>query len=291
MKRFAPLALLALFPLSGCAIQYVEQEVLLRYDAAADSWDLLLVYKGITASDEKEKTVDEAASIVRRLLGGQRALASPWGTYDLDDPAFSGDDADVAQVAAGVSLLDWGLFLDEAERLAGFQRFRLANASRAVDCFNRQLSKALLEEASKEDFAERTPLLDDRTRLLWCQRAGSGEPWLYQVDEGIEIDLPMTRASWDRVQDAAISEATSAKSASAPNDGPAALLGQHLVYLRHFEIQDDRVILTFGAPVSHIFRFAIKEAGVKYSSQLKDALARAGVVLEKLEEPIGLEPR
>ena len=81
------------------------------------------------------------------------------------------------------------------------------------------------------------------------------------------------------------------KSASAPNDGPAALLGQHLVYLRHFEIQDDRVILTFGAPVSHIFRFAIKEAGVKYSSQLKDALARAGVVLEKLEEPIGLEPR
>lgn len=284
MKRFAPLALLALFPLTGCAIQYVEQEVLLRYDAAADSWDLLLVYKGITASDEKEKTVDEAASIVRRLLGGQRAFASPWGTYDLDDPAFSGDDADVAQVAAGVSLLDWGLFLDETERLSGFQRLRLANASRVVACFNRQVSKALLEAAEKEDFAESTPLLDDRTRLLWCQRAGSGEPWLYQVDEGIEIDLPMTRGSWDRVQEAAISEATSPKNASDTSPGPAALLGQHLVYLRHFEIQDERVVLTFGAPVSHVFRFNIKDPGVKYNSQLKDALTRSGVALEKLEE-------
>lgn len=270
--------------LGGCAIQICEQEVQVKYDAAADALDLLLIYKGVSASDDKPKTLSNAAEIGQRILGGRRQFqVAGWAfDWDLDKqaedldrslhedankPEFDPEEnRDEALLLRQITLQEVGVFLDEKERLSAFQHLRFWNFTQVLALLNRQLSR----NALREEGGCGSPLQAPEQLLLGKQRAASGLPWVRRVGDEFELDFPLTTESFLQVQKDLVEEAIS-------DDGAACL--QYMVYLRELRFDNQRLVARFSAPEG-IFRFRFQHTE-DYSPQLRDLLVAQGVRIDR----------
>lgn len=307
---------LSLFALlaGGCSVHFVEQELRFLYGPDEDVVDALIIYRGIDVTDTKEKTLEEALEAAGAFLDHRRIFLVPeWElSVDIDEAIEelrtppgeeeAGEEMNpeqralLADILDEISVVEAGLFLDPEGQLSAYQRVRLASVSRVVDGVNRIFSSHVLELVARGNLAAAYPLLDERSRELWYVRAASGRPWIRQFRDELELDLPMTLETTARLQRALI-DAT----VGAGNRKEASVIGRFLVYLRHLEIGDEKVVLSFGAPVTGTFDFGFHHDGVEYSPRLLDALTAAGFPLHrhlnlegvrrKLRDPPGPPPR
>ena len=306
------IAILTSFLISGCVIRVAEQEVLFRHDAAADALDLLLIYRGVAATDDKESTLEDAMKIAYDVLDGRRIfyVGALFMAEDLDeilekierpgadetDAMEPGERAALTSVIDSVSVEDVDVFLDEHQRLSAYQLYRIENVSGLLDWINSSISRAVNDSAEGGRLAEDLPLLDPSTRELWASRAQSGQPWIVIDDDLIVIDLPMTIESFQRVQAELIDAVTQSEEVSG-----AALVGQYLAHLRDLEVADDRIVLRFGAP-GGVYRLTATETREEREgdSRLLDALRDDGLVIDEemtnervraIVAPLALEER
>ena len=63
------LGLFALLLYAGCDVQFPQQEVRIRYDAATDTLDVLIVYRGVCTENVNEEALAEGRAVVDRALG------------------------------------------------------------------------------------------------------------------------------------------------------------------------------------------------------------------------------
>jgi hypothetical protein len=268
---------LALWFLPACDLKYVDQEVLIQHDPATDSLDVLLIYRGLTATADTPDAVGKALAIAQRILGGRREFEVngwPWH-FDLDDPAAcDGMEPECAQVLQGISIEAQEPFLDPEGRLSAYQLLRVPGFAQGLDCLNRSISRQVLENAGD---AKPDGMIDERTIGLWVERAQSGAPWIHhrliRSQEGVfEFDLPASDATADAVQRALIDEITMKSKGGEWRD-----LASFLAHLQSFKREDERVVLRIGAPVTGVFHFSSHNEEVPYFPGLLQALEAAGL--------------
>jgi len=260
---------------AGCEIQFAEEEVSLRYDESTDTLEVLLVYCGISASDDSEKNVRKAVETSQRLLSGWRAFSVPFwpGGCDLDDPDLLKDlDAESAQVLGSISLEEVGAFLDGAERLSGYQVLKVPAFTRALDCLNRAISRAVLAAVERGE-GTICPDFDARSHELWVERARSGAPWIRLQDGLFVVDLPVTPETALKLQRNLLEELGLDRGRD-----DWGWLASVLLHLRSFSIEEEEWVLVFGAPGGGPFRFTFRDRDAVYRPALREALAAAGAL-------------
>src|SRR5262245_22172717 len=125
LKMLFPLALLGC---PACDLKYLDQEVLLRHDPATDSLEVLLIYRGLTATGDSPDALGKALVIARRILAGRREFeVSGWpGHLDLDDPAaYQGLEPECAQALQAISIEAQEAFIDPEGRFSAYQLLRI----------------------------------------------------------------------------------------------------------------------------------------------------------------------
>lgn len=179
------LGLAVLLLCSGCDLEFPEQEVRIRYDAEADTLDMLIVYVGVRAENDSEDAVGKGRDRMNRVLGGRREfMFMDWPLYfDLDDPDKEEALPPEARAAAErVQLVRVEAFLDEHQRLCVLQHFRMTEVSTALADANR-----LLHEAAK--------------RALDAGKFGGGVvPWFDAAEEEVWLTFVKREASWVSLQ-------------------------------------------------------------------------------------------
>lgn len=288
----------------GCDVQWCEDETRFRYDPGADVFELLVIYKGVTVSKDGPEVLERAVELSRKFLSGRRRFAIFGGSmsFDLDQMV-----EDLSSAASGVdeeekrraleALSSWklvgsGAFLDESGRLSGWQLFRVEKFSDMVRSLNYFFSRAVRESIRKGEWMRDSPILDERDRELWGKRAEGGKPWLWFDGAELVIDLPITRASYERLQRRALDDAEGAKPGD-PADktkteeeaGFAFFIRQALAHLRRFEVGEDRVVLRFGAPDGR-FRIRSIDFSNAYDAKLLEALKKQGIAPD---EKVGID--
>lgn len=260
---------LAAVALAGCDLEFPEQDIVLRRDEAADTLDLLLVYRGVSADDDSEQAIEKGVAAAEKILAGRRQfMFLDWPFhFDLDDAEIAADASpDALRAVAGVSVERVGAFLDAKGRLSGFQQLRLREASAWIELVNGTVSRAVLEAEAAGTLGDDAPWLDARSRDLLVERARSGKPWVTLERNGIEIDVPVTAAA----------ASGALRALSKEND----VFSEALVSLcRYLKVDAERTIARFGAPEpGGIVRFSLRRDDVTYSPALRDALAERGSI-------------
>ena len=294
-QRLHVLALLLLLPVltlgaAGCSVAVRGQEVYLRASPRENSARLLVIYKGITATKTKKKTVQDAVEKLQPFLAGQRRVAMQglWGTWDFETP--SRKNPAFAAAARCVELVDHGLFLDEQGQLCGFQELTFHDLHYFVNALNHALSRQVLldheqqlreaeaavERGDEPDAPDCEPF-DAHSRELWLERARAGGTWFQLVDDELEVDLPMTRETALRMQAFLIEHATQT---DVEAGGLAHIIGQHAVYLRALEHRNESLCLRFGIPDELPARFSFANPG-EVLPELRDALEESGAVIDR----------
>ncbi len=253
---------------AGCDIEFPEQEILARLDSAADRLDLLFIYKGVTAHDDSEEAVGKAVAAAERILAGRRQfMIVDWPLhFDLDR-----EDCDVSsplgrRVLGNFSVAQVGAFLDSDGRLSGYQLVRVKEAKllfHAIDAF---VNKAVLEADADGDLGDDAEFLDDRSKALMVERAGSGGSWGRLSSSGLEISFPVTSA-------AAAGAIRSLRKMNDDDAAGAALLGA----LRRLDVGRESTLARFGESAGRgTARFSFRRDDVEYSPALYDALRERG---------------
>jgi hypothetical protein len=298
-------SLFALAALSGCAIRTAEEEVILRYDPGKDALDLLLMYEGVSASDKKEDTLGRAVEVAREVLGRKRAFMAPFLTWDLDEmaealePAEAGagveGDAELPSdpllrerlraILASTALEEVGGFLDGEGRLCAYQRFRVLGFSRFIEYLDGLIQRGVLDEIEAGTLGDLGgDLFDDRTRALWAKRALSGDPWLTLLEDGLEIDLPMTAETFRKVRTEALDGLLGDESSS--------WMLPILLHVTRFELAEERLRIVLSAGEGGKMRLVFKDLDdAPYDDRLLGALRAEGfepeeISLEEVREKI-----
>ena len=80
---------LSLAFLSGCDVQFPEQEVRMQYDTEADTLDVLFIYKGVHTPETSAEALNDGKNVADRILAGRREfMLLDWPyLWDLDELA------------------------------------------------------------------------------------------------------------------------------------------------------------------------------------------------------------
>lgn len=269
LRSCLAVACAASLALAGCDLEFPEEEVLVERDAAADTLDLFVLYRGVTADDDSPEAIEKAVAAAERILGGRRQfMFLDWPFhFDLDSPELAADAAPEARrLLDGVTVERAGACLDRDGRLSGYQRIRFREASAWFDLVNAAASRAVLEAAESGELGDGAPWLDARSRDLLVERARSGRPWVTLERNGVEIDVPVTAAA----------ASGALRALSKEND----VFSSALVSLcRYLKVDAERTIARFGDPEpGGLVRFSLRRDDVTYSPALLDALAERGLV-------------
>jgi hypothetical protein len=199
--RLLPVAALALATLllAGC-IQFVEQTMSYRYDAASDTLLIYQRYTGISGESEESGLSDNERAQLDSVLQGERTFFfNNWITElnlsairkHLQDNPPGADDATkqaeatlIRLLAESVHISNGPFFLDDQGRLCGVQRVTVRNVTRLLAAGNALIRVELKAEAENETEA-------DKKRLL-LQAAAQPEPFITIEGNRIQVRFP-----WD----------------------------------------------------------------------------------------------
>jgi hypothetical protein len=188
-RIMAGLLALTLMLLTGCDLEFPEQEVILLHDTKADRLDFLLVYRGVTASSDDRRDVADAVSAATRILGGRREfMLLDWPLHwDLD-----GKDKDVPQwLRKNVKLERVDTFVDAKGRLCAYQLFTMSKVSEGLRLLNEAIAASILEAHQKGKLEKGVDVLGLVELYGFLDQAAAGLPFLRLEKGRLMVDVPM----------------------------------------------------------------------------------------------------
>ncbi|MBI5435072.1 MAG: hypothetical protein HZA52_19715 [Planctomycetes bacterium] len=191
---------------SGSCIEVVrwkQQDVYVKYDAASDTADMLIVYDRVFAGSEGRDGLARATHAVEAIAAKSRYFViADWPfEFELDGdvrgasskllealaeptPEPGSPEALGLQFLAGIEIRHASLHLAHDRRLTIVQHVRLPQFSIAVKAANAALSRTYAaQQAPDGDF---TP----EEWSAWREYARSGKPWITVAETGFEFRAP-----------------------------------------------------------------------------------------------------
>ncbi len=285
VRRILPLLCVA--GLAACDLVFTGQDIDVRYDAAADRVDLLLVYHGLTTPRSNDSAIEKGVRAFERLnAGGREFIVLEWPLHFRLD-AWADDAAarrstphatfiersiagDYLQIAERIELVAREAFLDPEGRLCAYQRFRVRDATLVFAALNRMISRQILGSAARGDLHPDDDL-DARSIQLLVDQAESGRAWLSLDADGIHVDVPLSDPVLRRLRREVLLE-LAAERTFVPL---AAELLASATWLR-FDDERLRARLT-PAPGDDRFRWKFESTVRRYDPSLEAALRERGV--------------
>jgi len=136
---------LPLLLLTAC-LEFEQQELHLRYDAAADRMDVLFVYRGLYASEGKLVLIRDGRSPVDKALSDLEKVREH-GAFAFKSPRnFRVDPVEEAEkdwVSEHIDVEYGGLFTDPKGRLCGYQFVRIRDFGAFVPRFAKEHQEML----------------------------------------------------------------------------------------------------------------------------------------------------
>lgn len=277
--------------LAACTpIQFAEQEITLRHDAAADALEMLIVYDGVNAGPPRETDVAEKVEMSSEMAfalgvaGGEAMfMIFDWPfLVTVKDLAPGGDDARRALEAeiadpettpgrrleaewrlwlTGTRVVSAGFCSGSSQRLSLHQTLRFEHAGKFIELAQAGSYLWIEESVAQGSLDRDTPTLDARTRELWALAAKEKRKWLFLAGDVLTVDLPMSEACAARLLAVSLYEATRDKGTFV-----AGLLS-HVASVR---IADERLVLTWKLD-EPLFTFPEPE-GYEYDEKLAWAI-------------------
>ncbi|MCC6408558.1 MAG: hypothetical protein IT453_15455 [Planctomycetes bacterium] len=206
MRRWQLWIVAWLVTFTGSCIEVVrwkQQDVYLKYDAAADTAEMLLVYDKVFAGKRGDEALARATHAVEAIAAGSRYFViADWPLEFELDGDVRGEDSKLLdalakrapepgspeelglEFLAGIEVRHASLHLSPDRGLAIVQHVRLPRFSLAVRAVNAALSR---EYAAQEDpTGDFTP----EEWSAWREYARSGKPWLAVTESGFEFRAP-----------------------------------------------------------------------------------------------------
>ena len=270
---------LSLAFLSGCDVQFPEQEVRMQYDTEADTLDVLFIYKGVHTPETSAEALNDGKNVADRILAGRREfMLLDWPyLWDLDELAE--DESQVMavhRIIERVSLVEVGAFLDPQERLSSFQHFRMTEVADTLGQANQLLTGMVQLGLLTGEIAGQVPWMDDEEQDAWGEFCQSGTPWVAIEDNQIVVRVPATERGAAAMLRALMQEAA-ANEAEPGSVDPMALL---LDNLSGFQAADGVATLTFGGQDEGVGTLQLNRAGLGYDPTLHKHLRNNGLDLE-----------
>jgi hypothetical protein len=281
---------------TSCEIEFTEQEVRIRHDAAADQLHVLLIYKGLTAPEESENAVKKAVQAMEKLLAGRRQfMVVNWPLhFDLDSSseklrnvveewqAASEEQRDedglqhfqraqeTLAVLRNFHVTEYGLMLDEEERLSGYQYLRIDRISALIAHLNESLRREILENFPDESDDD----LDLRTQRLMLQKAKERSDWIWLKDGVFGAEVP---TSHDALAGLFREFGKDLRKAEEKDLGFLQVLGTLLHNVQEFHIAHERLTITLGNPETRLLKAKLEVPSVEYRADLRKALQKLGI--------------
>ena len=191
------LGLTVLLLCSGCDLEFPEQEVHIRYDAEADTLDMLILYVGVRAENDSEDAVGKGRDRMNRVLAGRREfMFMDWPFYfDLDEEDMEEALPPEAWAAAErVQLVRVEAFLDESQRLCVIQHFRMTGVTAVLADANRLLHEAALRALEAGEVGTAAWFLFDAAEEAeWRAFTEDATPWVSLEGGHLVLRVPATQ--------------------------------------------------------------------------------------------------
>lgn len=310
MKTIQPLAplgaILGLILTSGCCrVDFQTQEIRWQHNPETDAIEVVVVNRGLASaparrrsvrrlgqkvesgSSTREEDLELARAIVEDWVNGEKRvkfsnLVDSYSLAELTSVKYLDLDPNHVPVSLEPAVHGSGAFLDERGQLSTWQHFEFPGASALIETLNEvwahwirfeaQATEEELESGSDElDRLQRTFELHDReSARLWLDFARNHTPWLELVDGQLRLTVPMSRAGSDAhirplVEQPRVSQDTTPGANLPP-------LSRHFrAHLIHFEVEDDRSVLTFEPTEGGPFALLFGTRDSEFDRSLQDA--------------------
>ena len=278
LRKSLPLAGLALLVLPGCDVEFPEEEVRLRYDAASDTLDVLFIYSGVHTPEATEEALKDGVAVADRILAGRREfMLLDWPyLWDLDEMAEDEETLlPYRRLIDRVSLLEVGAFLDNGERLSAWQHFRMKEVTPSLKQANQALALFIQLGALTGDLQENLPWVDDEELELWTEDARMGVQWIRFEDGGLVVDVPMSELASVR----ALSMLTQQAMKEAAGEEELVTVAMLFENVHSMRIADGRAVFRLGQREGEQTVFQLRRGDAPYDDALLTALQARGLDL------------
>ncbi|MFT7677993.1 MAG: hypothetical protein ACI8QC_001979 [Planctomycetota bacterium] len=287
LQRSLALAL-ALCCLPACgAFDFHGQDLALRHDESADTIDLKLHYKSVSApkvirhktnteTGEKTGGMDYICELIESIAAGKRyfMLVDNFFAFDLDkfeselnDDPSPETDAILAMIQT-ISVEHATVSLDSRGRISIDQHLRLRGASSAMALLNRSLHQNLLKDHASGSFDKGSAsFFDEQTRAAFVAEARAGRAWISWTGSDLVLDLPMTPQSGARMLVEVVRE-----QAKVTEPHMQDYLAQFFGLMGSVELKDNRLRMVTKAGEGGDLTLELEEDPREYNQTLLEAL-------------------
>jgi hypothetical protein len=211
MRKLLGFLIIGLVLLQGC-VEFERQTIVWRHDVDRDELRMVMIYEGIQAGNEVD--AEELGELRSVLLRPRTFFFSNWiFEYDRDvwlemrdDVRANRDEVSPEFYAAVMRLNELVLdnvrvdngdfYLNDANKLAGYQRVTFSNVSAIVAAANALMNTALLdEELDASDIA-----YGSASEGMVLDAAYAGHEWITLYEGELRLRLPTARTDYEELR-------------------------------------------------------------------------------------------
>ena len=272
--------------LTGCDLRFDRQEVMIRHSEELDQLEVLLIYHGVTAgSNGMPKALDSAAKL---LAGREEFMVVDWPLYaDIsgwresceETLASSTEPEQITTARQQLELANHfevtkvGIFLDDEERLCGYQHLRIDHVTTLIAALNEWIHDQVRTMPEPDDGYLEEPSFSRDTLALIRQKTEAGTPWL-RLDKGVfHIDVPMSAADSEASRRWLFRELASL---TEDEQKFAHVATELLAQVNHFVADETGLHLAIGKTQTPSLELHLDINDVVYDSALLNELTRLG---------------
>lgn len=209
------LSLAGILFLGGC-IEFEEQTMVYHHDVEADELRILQIYHGIFGGDGEESLSEQEVTQFQSVFDRERTFFFANWIFEYDEKGLreaalmpkskEGETPTSDEIAAravfqefanlaieSTTVENGGFFLDEQERLCGWQTVRIKNVSKVLQTANDAWNAVMSSDTVRADFLGVNEDEEEPPRaLLFKEMAASGHRWVGADGNRLWLRIPGT---------------------------------------------------------------------------------------------------
>jgi len=277
-------ALLPMLLLSGC-LEFEDQTLTYRYDAAADILRIFQDYHGIFGADNTAKVTAEEEDQLDSVLKGQRTfffanwileynreqlsellqeLKDPQKRKERNIPETAGARFEKLLTLAldNVRVENNGFYFDAKGRLCGSQKVTVTHVAKLIAAGNDAIRESIKAEAAKPETSA------EKRAVLLKAEAGPGD-FIRLQGSALTVRVPMTSRAYAEMMD--------------PGHSDARLLTEFRRQGGGITMTNDLVTFSLGAPTNAVTALTLPMTKNPYVPNAVDAVRKHASIREKFD--------